>query len=298
CHGTFLWTTVYKGYQEEPSKKYPVVQEDTSSEHIQIPSEKMYEPGEEVTVRLQNLTPDVPALVTAERDGIYWKQVFSPKQTEEAIKLKITEQMLPETIITLYQPGRQSTLYDMKKLDIKRDQKKLTYQKNGGESEWKLAGGEASTELSEITFELYDDKSYEEDVLLRSFYPTQGTSVITSSNGTPFAKNSEQNQSYQFSNGEFIPDLITIDGVLRKEPVEQKMEQSFYMVAHDKAGHFGNVILSGVRNEEKKITIDLHAPSFIREKDQMIFSLDIANNFDENKNLELVSASKAFQFLT
>jgi hypothetical protein len=290
CHGTYLWTTLQKGSENKES--YPITPPSEASQQgrITLDVSKPLKAGEDMMVTVKDLKSGVPALLTVERDAIYFKKIIIPESSEVQVSIPLTSDMVPEVMVSLAQFNEESVLYDLKNVRIPDDSKTLTYK--SGEDKWTYGGGE-SREISEITVRLNSSQSISKEMLLRSFYPRIGTSIITSAN-TGWSLPAAHQENFSIVTDQ-SPDLVMIDGSIQNS--EKTEEDSYFIIAHDASGNFGSVTLSQKR-EEKELDMTVDLPEFMRDGDQIVLDIRVVNHSKSLKNVQLKASSLGVDFLS
>lgn len=290
CHGTYLWTTFQKGVQAEAPEVHPVPKaKEMNHAHIRFDASQEVEVGKEQTIAFEGLIPNVPALVTVERDRIFFKKILFPKASEDSMTITIQEEMVPEMMVSVSQLNTGKSVYDLQRIKVQKQAKKLIYDPKL--ENWN-ADGKPEQKIAEVIFQLGENGVYQEKLLFDSFYPRYGTSIITSAFGDfPFVQHSQENDQLVVDQ---IPASIIVDGVISSE--KNLGEHPYYLLAHDEKGRFGSMTVSQKR-EIKTLAMSVELPDFIRGDDQVILPVTIQNNSDELKNVQLISTATGLEFI-
>lgn len=314
CHGTEFWTKFSKNAQiktivADLAKKDQNSSLEEEERIISLDKTEGYVLGDEVSVNLGNIQSSAPILFTVERDQIYIYEVLNGDKSDSEITFTISEEMIPEVILTITQFQGGDVIYDMKRIEVDNTQKKIlppSFRDNDDVNNLVLKNekGELIEDYSLIHFELNSEEEHNYEELLLSFYPSLGTSIITAASSMPKSKD----ENIQFIASPYhsvIQDLTYIDGVIslpgQEENVSLKIlseyEGATYTIVHDKEGNFGSFVL---RKEEltKDISLTIGSPSFMRAGDKLIIDLNVINNLDANKNFSLVDRSENINILS
>lgn len=291
CHGTSLWTTIVKGQSgygkmspESPNSSDSKDQKE--SVHLQIiAASTSPKAGDQITLSITGLEPNVPVLLTAERDVIEFSKVFLPTKESFEATLTLSEAMIPEAVFTVTQFQTESVLYDVKALALDRQQKILTKENTTTQGK-----------VNQIVFQLNENTSFPENFLANSFYPRLGTSITTAATARP---QQDVDQGAELTTSEIPMDLVVIDGTLLASEMEsQNVEvEPRLELYQDGDGRFGAVATQ--RQEIKpEVSITSNFPDFVREGDRIIAEVIVSNAGNGNKNIQLIGTGKGAAFLS
>jgi hypothetical protein len=299
CQGESFWTFFDPSKRPKNSNhsKEVIVDKNQEERIIQLGNTTQVKVGQEVSLLLQNLIPGVPLLLSVERDAVYWHEILQADETSMKTSFTVTQDMLPELIISVSQFAKDELKHDMKTLAVERSEKSILFANKPGLDEVPLyqdSNRRSIDELSSHTFTLFGSGKGLEAKALQAFYPRLGTSVISASN-VPYKLLDMSGENYQLLSPQRIQDAVIINGYLLGEDDERNLNAMNYVVAHDLEGNFANLLYGEVQYDES-LEIATSFPDFLRASDKLIYSAEVFNNTDYTKNLQIINSSPHMRF--
>lgn len=303
CHGTNLWTTLKRSPSGEETLADEVPELTQENNTINYRGRTTPNVGDTIRFDVSQLRPSVPVMVTVEREMIYWQTVLVPEKEIESFELTVTEEMIPELIVTVTQFLPDETFYDMERIAISPESRKLiidpsqTAERFSG-LQFTNANGTTIDQVSRVVFR-QPSRIGRPEHWLEAFYPPLGTSMITGAVQFKLPETSAQPFPY-LSSFDIIPDVIFVDGEflgVSPQDLEINPEASYFVFAHSEQGHFGAEIIKQP-TIASDIRIEPLLPSFIRPFDQITLVMEVFNESRQNANLNLRASSPYLTFLS
>jgi|CXWL01.1.fsa_nt_gi hypothetical protein len=306
CEGTNLWSNVLikNGSLQEFSSVDDLDSPGKfqAKRHLKVKVDHEVEIGESIDVEVEGLVSNMPVLFTAERDDVYFSQVFFPESSNFQLQLSITPEMLPEVIVTVTQFSHEKTAYDMISIPVSRQSRELQIS-----DEIPL-----SRDISVNGFKLRSTPSSGFESLLEFFYPRLGTSIVTASNRIASFENLDLYPPQSLLSIQYSSDITIVHGdsltpaeiqLLRDDsgmPSDKNkilQENSYYLIVHDGKGRLKGLTMD--RDQPKSdLFISGELPDFLRPDDRLLIPVSIRNDGDDNKNITLLSTGKGLDFLS
>jgi hypothetical protein len=300
CQGESFWTFFNSDSENFLTfKDHPLnLDENLSTDRIiQTGANEELEVGEDLPILLENLIPGIPVVITAERNAVYWHEILTPETSSIKTSFTITEEMMPELVISTLQIGKNEFTADMRSIAISRKDKELSFSSdpiNNKRPGLKNSKNKELTAFSYTGFALFGSGSSLKHKALETFYPRLGTSVISAAN-IPYTLIDKQAPIFQKVSMNRLHDAVIIDGVLLDEDQDEYLAAKQYVIAHDAEGGFGNVLFGEIKYDDS-LEINTDLPSFIRPADKVVYLADIENKTKETKNLQIINSSPHMRF--
>lgn len=281
CLGSSLWTFLEDSSRSEirSDEADPLVV--TASNSLDLIREiSLDEALTTLTLELQNLEPEVPILVTAEKNQLYFSEIRVPSSPSYSLTIPVHSSLVPELFFTVAQPRGASFSYAMKRISIPRVLKKIPEMPSIQKSK-------------SIVFRL-DGRSARdfEERFLASWYPFEGSSIMTTATRSAMVVSEEKKTAWP-SLQDDAP-VMVIPGTLLSPEESDEIDGQVLIFAEDQEQRFGVFQKEPHSND---LLLSAAMPRFFRSEDEMTVDLELKNQGIELLNLELDFFGKGFQIL-
>lgn len=278
CLGSSLWTFLDNADRDRSIEEKTALQSEVAPDSQDLIQEITLDDAlTTITLKLQNLTPDVPFVVMAERDALYFSETRVPSSSSDILTLPVVSSMVPELFFSIVQPRGDVFAYAMKRFPIPRVLKKIP------ESPLPLVTNNILFSISGAL------PSNLEERFLETWYPFEGSSMITTATRKAMVLTPGKNTSP--TDIPENPPVLIIPGTQKSEA--SVTDDSPLLVFSEDPDHRFGVFLKEPSSPELIITASL--PPFFRQNDRMMVDLNLKNRGDQLLNVELLSSGNGLQ---